>query len=164
MNYCSYSAVPRPPHVFQYCAWKINFVTCNDKNHGMAWVQGCVHVAVPHSTSINFCLFVVFLARHLSPCSLQSGKTLRDHKVTPPTSKTTQTAAQVTPTPTTNHTPSLEEAAPTATPPPPGHGRCSYCGSVMPSLRLIMHERHCAQSTYKCPLCQWVKLITLPLW
>ena len=102
----------------------------------------------------NFCLFVFSLARHLSPGSLQSGKTLRDHKVTPPTSKTTQTAAQATPTPTTNHTPSLDEATPTATPPPPGHGRCSYCGSVMPSLRLIMHERHCAQSTYKCPLCQ----------
>lgn len=24
----------------------------------------------------------------------------------------------------------------------------------MPSLRLLLHERHCAQSTFKCPLCQ----------
>ena len=96
---------------------------------------------------------VLHVARHLSPGSLQSGKTLRDHQQTPPTS-TTQTTALAMPTPSANHTPSLEEATPTATPPPPGHGRCSYCGSVMPSLRLIMHERHCAQSTYKCPLCQ----------
>ena len=104
----------------------------------------------------SFLVFYFYtIARHLSPGSLQSGKTLRDHKVTPPTSSATTTTAQATPTPLTTHTPSLEEATPTATPPPPpGHGRCSYCGSVMPSLRLIMHERHCAQSTYKCPLCQ----------
>ena len=37
---------------------------------------------------------------------------------------------------------------------PPGHGRCSYCDSVMPSLRLLMHQRHCQQSTFKCPLCK----------
>ncbi len=41
---------------------------------------------------------------------------------------------------------------------PPGHGRCAYCGSVMPNLQLIMHERHCAQSTFKCPLCKYVKM------
>ena len=37
---------------------------------------------------------------------------------------------------------------------PSGHERCSYCGSVMSSLRLLMHERHCALSTFKCPLCK----------
>ena len=39
-------------------------------------------------------------------------------------------------------------------PVPPGHEECSYCGSVMPQLRLLMHERHCAQSTFKCPICK----------
>lgn len=37
---------------------------------------------------------------------------------------------------------------------PPGHEQCSYCGSIMPHLRLLMHERHCAQSTFKCPICK----------
>ena len=37
---------------------------------------------------------------------------------------------------------------------PPDHGQCSYCGSVMPQLRLLMHERHCAQSNFKCPICK----------
>ena len=40
------------------------------------------------------------------------------------------------------------------TPVPPGHEKCSYCGSIMSSLRLLMHERHCAQSTFKCPACK----------
>ncbi len=39
---------------------------------------------------------------------------------------------------------------------PPGHERCSSCGSVMRSLTLLMHERHCVQSTFKCPLCKYV--------
>ncbi len=37
---------------------------------------------------------------------------------------------------------------------PPGQEKCAYCESVMPTLKLIMHERHCAQSTFKCPLCK----------
>ena len=37
---------------------------------------------------------------------------------------------------------------------PPGHEKCSYCGSVMPSCRLLMHKQHCAQSTFKCPFCK----------
>eukprot|EP00731_Ephydatia_muelleri_P008856 Em0004g1194a len=37
--------------------------------------------------------------------------------------------------------------------PPPGQERCSYCGSVMSSLRLLMHQKHCAQSTFKCSIC-----------
>ncbi|XP_019850911.1 PREDICTED: uncharacterized protein LOC100636770 isoform X1 [Amphimedon queenslandica] len=37
---------------------------------------------------------------------------------------------------------------------PPGYEQCSYCDSVMPQLRLLMHERHCAQSTFKCPICK----------
>ncbi len=41
---------------------------------------------------------------------------------------------------------------------PPGHQQCSYCGSVMPALRMIMHERHCLQSTFKCPLCKCVRV------
>ncbi len=52
---------------------------------------------------------------------------------------------------------STQEATPTnelSETTPPGHGRCAYCGSVMPNLKLIMHERHCAQSTFKCPLCK----------
>ena len=37
---------------------------------------------------------------------------------------------------------------------PPDHGQCSYCGSIMPQLRLLMHERHCATSNFKCPVCK----------
>ena len=107
---------------------------------------------------------MLYIARHLSPGSLQSGKTLRDHQVPSPSlSGSTPFSTLATSTPSLNPTPSLEEATPIATPLPPGHERCSYCGSVMPSLRLIMHERHCAQSTYKCPLCKWVLVHAPPL-
>ena len=63
----------------------------------------------------DYVVYIVHVARHLSPGSLQSGKTLRNHQQTPPTSMT-QTTALATPTPSTNHTPSLEEATPTVTP------------------------------------------------
>ena len=45
--------------------------------------------------------------------------------------------------------------------PPPGHERCSYCGSVMSSLRLLMHQKHCAQSTFKCSICGYVCALML---
>jgi hypothetical protein len=36
----------------------------------------------------------------------------------------------------------------------PGNKQCQQCGMWMPELRLLMHEKHCSQSTYKCPVCR----------
>ena len=43
--------------------------------------------------------------------------------------------------------------------PPPGQERCLYCGSVMSSLRLLMHQKHCAQSTFKCSICGYASTL-----
>ena len=37
---------------------------------------------------------------------------------------------------------------------PADHERCVTCGSVMPSLRLVMHQRHCANRSFICPHCK----------
>lgn len=85
------------------------------------------------------------LARQLSPFASHSGQTLRTTNQSPIVEQTDISSSSTT-------------TSSSSSPLPPGHERCSYCGSVMPSLRLIMHERHCMQSTFKCPLCKWESL------
>ena len=89
---------------------------------------------------------------------LEAGQTLRSSSSDPhplPTSTAPKDEPDSAPLPTLPALPTLTEDL------PPGHERCSYCGSAMPALRLLMHQRHCALSTFKCPLCKLVHFLMI---
>ena len=94
------------------------------------------HLSLPLSPFLSHTVSCIFIVSHLTLClTLSQGSTGGSEEDKPgPTEET--------------------DGQPLA--PPPGHEQCAYCGSVMPQIKLIMHERHCAQSTFKCPVCKYV--------
>jgi hypothetical protein len=74
------------------------------------------------------------------------GQKLRDSPHLPKTTPTSK--------PESLSSPSLSSEEVDGPSVPAGHERCPTCGSVMPSLRLVMHQRHCAVSTFICPHCR----------
>ena len=94
---------------------------------------------------INIEPFPLHTARQKSPATHPYGQTLRTTDPHNPASHPSPSSLDK----------GLDHADEVVTALPAGHERCSYCGTVMPSLRLLMHERHCAQSTFKCPICKY---------
>lgn len=95
----------------------------------------CIHIR--ESTHNSF-----FSLSGVGHSPMVTGQTLRDSSHHPKA------------TPTSSSLPTEDTDGPSLSPLPPGHERCTSCGSVMLSLRLVMHQRHCAQSTYICPHCK----------
>lgn len=126
-----------------------SWLACSDLNHLLAEMCGTLtwaHVSEWKIFTLYIFLLYFILAHEATPnrSSSGTGQTLRG----------VVASAELTPADPDPSSASSSSPGGQPLPLPPGHQQCSYCGSVMPSLRLLMHERHCLQSTFKCPLCK----------